>query len=73
MNAHAPVAAHDRLERVLAHTGHVLKELRHTGRAGALSGDLAVIWRRGTLARWSDPCCSSQRPRRQTRITLTNF
>ncbi len=25
---------------------HVLKELRHTGRAGALSGDLAVIWRR---------------------------
>ena len=46
MNALTAVAAHDRLERVLAHTGYVLKELRHTGRAGALSGDLAAIWRR---------------------------
>ncbi len=46
MNVNAPVVAHDRLERVLAHTGYVLKELRHTARAGALSGDLALIWRR---------------------------
>ena len=45
MNALAPVVAHDRLERVLAHTGYVLKEIRHTARAGALSGDLARIWR----------------------------
>ena len=46
MNVIAPVVAHDRLERVLARTEYVLKELRHTARAGALSGELALIWRR---------------------------
>ena len=35
-----------RIERVLAHTSFCLKELRRTGRPGALSGDLAMIWRR---------------------------
>ena len=44
MNALARLVAHDRLERVLAHTDYVLKEIRRTDRAGALSGDLALIW-----------------------------
>lgn len=44
MNAPVPVVAHDRLERVLAHTLHCLKEIRHTDHAGALSGALALIW-----------------------------
>jgi hypothetical protein len=46
MIALAPVVAHDRLERVLAHTLYVLRELRPTARPGALSGELALIWRR---------------------------
>ena len=46
MNAPAPPVAPDRLERVLAHTGYCLREIRHTARPGALSGDLALIWRR---------------------------
>ena len=44
MNVIAPVVVHDRLERVLAHTDYVLKEICHTARPGALSGDLALIW-----------------------------
>ncbi len=51
MNVVAPLVAHDRLDRVLTHTLYVLKGIRRTDRAGALSGDLAFIWCAGTLAR----------------------
>jgi hypothetical protein len=35
-----------RLDRILAYTLHCLREIRHTDHPGALSGDLALIWRR---------------------------
>ncbi len=35
----------DRLANVLTHTAFALSELRRTTAAGALSGDLALVWR----------------------------